>query len=362
MERSPIMGSQIVHNIFNPNIIKQADLLWYRSRSIRIYILIGISSLLVEVILRRLLIVKLDTILSTLISVMCGMILAYLLNISFNFQIPKIRKKRAFLFFLLISILSGLIQLLLFSNISITRFDYASTRFLISGCVFLIVYILHRRLSFKDYKKIGVAIYANGTENLSEIHKKIGPYPNFIHVDIVDKSFSSYSEDVTAYRLETVRALWPKHEIHTHIMSNYPSKWIKQIAGFCDIIFIHWECKENILETANQIKNGNSRAGLAITLETKFDDIIEMIDNFDTLLVLTINEPGRSGQKIDSRAFDIINDINNSPARGNFDLCIDGGINEVLSSKFDAEYLVSGSCVLNNDEPKLQIFKLQYNK
>ena len=58
---------------------------------------------------------------------------------------------------------------------------------IISGSCFIIFYFLHKKFSFKDYVKVGVAIYANGVEDINKIYEKIGPYPDFIHVDIVDK-------------------------------------------------------------------------------------------------------------------------------------------------------------------------------
>ena len=48
------------------------------------------------------------------------------------------------------------------------------------------------------------------------------------------------------YRMETIRALWPNREIHTHIMSKTPSRWIPEILNYSDLIFIHWECDEDI--------------------------------------------------------------------------------------------------------------------
>ena len=54
----------------------------------------------------------------------------------------------------------------------------------------MVAYLLHRRFTFRDFKRVGVAIYANGVENLKDIYERIGQYPDFIHVDIVDQTFS----------------------------------------------------------------------------------------------------------------------------------------------------------------------------
>ena len=97
--------------------------------------------------------------------------------------------------------------------------NFEQSRLLISGGFFLIGYFFHIKFSFKDNRKVGVAIYANGYENLNKIYKMIGPYPDFIHVDIVDKTMNLNASDSNLSKLETVKAYWPKHEINTHIMS-----------------------------------------------------------------------------------------------------------------------------------------------
>ena len=47
------------------------------------------------------------------------------------------------------------------------------SRFVIAGSFFMISYALHRKFSFREYKKVGVAIYADGVEDIKLIYKKI---------------------------------------------------------------------------------------------------------------------------------------------------------------------------------------------
>ena len=73
-----------------------------------------------------------------------------------------------------------------------------------------------RKFSFRDYKKVGVAIYANGIEDIKSIWEKISTFPDFIHVDIIDETFSNNTPNPKAYRLETIEAFWPQKDIHCH--------------------------------------------------------------------------------------------------------------------------------------------------
>lgn len=349
----------MISKIFSPLLIRTIHVLWHRSRHFRTYTLIGLISIIIEIYLRKYFINYLDAFAGTILSVFIGIIFAFCLNIYLNFTITKIRRVKAFLFFVMISLTSGIVQYIFYKIYNSSGDNYESSRFFFSGSVFLIIYFLHKRFTFKDYKKIGVAIYANGTENLRKISSKIGLYPNFIHVDIVDSSFLKNAESVKAYRMETVRALWPEHEIHTHIMSRYPSKWINEIVDYCDIIFIHIEINEDIAELLNIIKKSGTKPGIAVTMETDISKIESVLIDFEYLLLLTIENPGYSGQDFHPKAQEFISQINKFKNRKDFRLCIDGGVKLSNSVSIDAEYLVSGSTVLNNEDPKLQILKLQ---
>ena len=80
---------------------------------------------------------------------------------------------------------------------------------------------------------------------------------------------------------------------------------------------------------------------------------------FDAVLLLTIPEPGRSGQKFDMEALVYIEQLNAMQIRGNIRICVDGGVNEKIVSQLKVEDVVSGSSVLNHRNPKGQILCLQ---
>ena len=118
----------------------------------------------------------------------------------------------------------------------------------------MFAYLLHRKYSFRDFKRVGVAIYANGVENVQDIHKRVGQYPDFIHVDIVDQNFVPDADETKVYRMEVIRAFWPNREIHTHLMSKTPSQWLPEVIPYSDIIYLHSECDENIPDLLKEIR------------------------------------------------------------------------------------------------------------
>ena len=108
-----------------------------------------------------------------------------------------------------------------------------------------------------------------------------------------------------------------------------------------------------------KIKKSGKKAGIALTMETRPEDVIGLLKKADYVLLLTIPNPGSSGQKFDTEGLERIKQINSLTFRNNFILCIDGGVNENIIGILDAENIVSGSSVLKNPDPKRQIMRLQ---
>ena len=347
-------------SFLNPILESKVKSLIYRFRFLGLYIAFGFLSLLLEFFVRTYLIkISFDLITSTLLAVFSGIFLAFWTNVKFNFKIPRTRRNRALFYFVLISCFSGFIQWSLKNLFVFEYLSYELGRLIISGSVFILAYGLHRKYSFRDFKKVGVAIYANGVEDMENIYNRIGHFPDFIHVDIVDKTMNKVAEDVKTYRMETMKAYWPNTQIQTHIMSMEPSKWLDQVLPHSDVVYVHAESNENVQKLLETIKDKGKKPGLAITMATNPNEIIELLKKAVYVLVLTIPKPGCSGQKFDTDGLEKIKQINNLPFRNQFVLCVDGGINENIVNMLEAENIVSGSSVLKSTDPKRQIMRLQ---
>ena len=183
--------------------MKKINFLVYRYRFLLLYILFGFLSLVIElIIVKFLFFYNFSYFPSTLVAFLVGLLSAFFLNIRYNFHITPAKREKAFVYFFIISIFSFSIQLLLRESIQDYGYDMDVTRFLIAGSFFMISYVLHRKFSFREYKKVGVAIYADGVEDINLIFSKISNIPDFIHIDIVDKTYNLNCKDVKAYRAE----------------------------------------------------------------------------------------------------------------------------------------------------------------
>ena len=174
-------------------ITKEFSFLFYKFRHVIIYTIIGFFSIICELLIRNILIsYNIDIFVSSTISIVLGILIAFYLNIKINFFIKKNLLLKALFYYFLISVFSITFQFLInkYSNFQFNTFyKYEVERILISGAVFIFAYLLHKNFSFKNSAKLGVAIYASKETDVHNIFQKIGVYPDFIHVDIVDKIF-----------------------------------------------------------------------------------------------------------------------------------------------------------------------------
>ena len=341
--------------IIEKNFIKEINFFIYKKKHLIIYIFIGILSLLFELI-------KFfhDKSLFLHSSIFFGVVFAFYFNIKFNFNVPKLYLKRSLMYFIIISFGAYIVQFSVKKYVDFGNLSFAQTRFLISGIFFLIGYFFHLKFSFKDTIKVGVAIYANGYEDIKKIHEKIGPYPDFIHVDIIDKTMNQNAADTKLSKLEVVKAYWPNHEIHTHIMSKHPLKCLDdEIYKFSDIIYFHDEILDDKQKVIEEIQKHKKTPGLVLHCINEYDDLDNLVKDFKEILVLSIKKCGISGQNFEKKSFTLIDRLNSINNRKKFKVCVDGGVKSNLISKFSSEKIATGSNVLNNPNPKRQIMRLQ---
>jgi len=333
---------------------------FYRYRFLLLYTAFGIISLFTELLMARALIsFNVPSYISILFSFIVGLLTAFGLNIRFNFHIAQPKRQRALLYFTLISSISFLVQYFFRQKLTYVGLPMEASRFLIAGLFFILSYLLHRKFSFKEFKKVGVAIYADGVEDIKLIFDRISNISDFIHIDIVDKSFNPNCKDVKAYRAEVVRAYWQKKKIEVHIMSKTPSIWLEDLLPYVDIIYIHAEIDEDMHEVFKTIENAGVKAGIAVGISEKLESIYPFLEYVKHVLLLAIPKPGFSGQKFDMEILPWIEELNQHANRQNFEICLDGGVNQTTVKYLNVESVVSGSLILSAPNPIKNIMLLQ---
>lgn len=352
-------------NLIMANEKFNINFLLYKYKYLYKYIYIGLVSVLIELLILNFLVSKyqISFFIADITGLITGILFAFILNFYLNFKLRfnLYHVQRTFLFFLSISIFSWLSQKLIQTYLINFSNSYELNRLISSGVFFLVAYYLHRRITFKNYKKIGFALYLNKEINYKEIFKKVSNCPDFIHLDVVDNSFIHNTNKSDFNQFNKIKKYWPNLEIQSHIMSKKPSKYIEFLSKVSSIIYIHYEIDEDLNKVRKQIKKKGIKFGIAITLKTNPKNILNIIKKSDGILLLSINKPGFTGQEFQTKAFEYINYINKLQFKKNLILCVDGGINEQNNKIIDSDYIVSNSSILKSINPKQQIFKFKSN-
>jgi ribulose-phosphate 3-epimerase len=144
-----------------------------------------------------------------------------------------------------------------------------------------------------------------------------------------------------------------------HLMISPVHKYIQDYADAgADIITIHPEATENLKESIKHIRSLNKKIGVSLNPETKIDLIIDLLNEIDLVLIMSVN-PGFGGQKFMPEVLEKIKKLKKlkSEKKIEFDIEIDGGINfdnNKLAIEAGANILVSGTSVFKNNNGNIK--------
>ena len=180
---------------------------------------------------------------------------------------------------------------------------------------------------------------------------------DMIHVDVMDGHFvpnlTMGPPIIRALRQHT------KLPFDVHLMISPVHKYIQDYADAgADIITIHPEATENLKNSIQHIKSLSKKVGVSLNPETKIDLIIELLDEIDLVLIMSVN-PGFGGQKFMPKVLEKIKELKKIKDEKNleFDIEIDGGINfdnNKLAIAAGANIIVSGTTIFKNNNGNIK--------
>ena len=198
----------------------------------------------------------------------------------------------------------------------------------------------------------------------SEIKRLEEGGADLIHVDVMDGHFVP-NLTIGPPVIKTLRK-FTTIPFDVHLMISPVHKYIKDYADAgADIITIHPEATENLLNSINHIKELNKKVGVSLNPDTKTNVIIDYLDKIDLVLIMSVF-PGFGGQKFIPEVIKKIEELNQikKNKKLNFDIEVDGGINFSNSKiviEAGANILVSGTTIFkeNNGDIKKNINTLK---
>ena len=183
---------------------------------------------------------------------------------------------------------------------------------------------------------------------------------DYIHVDIMDGKFV----DNKTMPFKEMRHIYEytSKRLDVHLMVENPSKYIPLYAELnTEYISIHVEIEEDIKKDLELIRSYSIKPSLAISPDTKVQDLIPYLPYIDMILVMSVY-PGKGGQEFIKETKNKIDDIKSLIDSYKFPIIInvDGGVT-AESKKYcqKADILTSGSYIVKSDNFQEKISSLR---
>ncbi|GAB2515004.1 ribulose-phosphate 3-epimerase [Paramicrobacterium agarici] len=185
---------------------------------------------------------------------------------------------------------------------------------------------------------------------------------DLVHVDVMDNHFVPN----LTFGLPMVQRVQEVSPIplDVHLMIDDADRWAPDYAetGAFSVTF-HAEAADDPVALARRIREIGSRAGIALKPGTDPEPYLELLPEFDQVLVMTV-EPGFGGQKFMHEMMPKLRSVRTAAERAGLDiwLQVDGGVTletiEVAAEN-GADTFVAGSSVFAGGDPADQIRMLR---
>jgi len=185
---------------------------------------------------------------------------------------------------------------------------------------------------------------------------------DFVHVDVMDNHFVpnlTFGPQMVG-RLQAISPL----PLDVHLMISDADRWAPGYAelGVFSVTF-HAEAALDVVETARALRDRGSRAGLAVKPGTDIEPYLELLPEFDQVLVMTV-EPGFGGQSFMTGTMPKLRALRQAVDALGLDvwLQVDGGITLDtigIAAEAGADTFVAGSAVYGRESVEHAIGELR---
>ena len=202
--------------------------------------------------------------------------------------------------------------------------------------------------------KIAPSILSSDFSKLGEVLESLNQSgADLVHVDVMDGHFVpniTFGPPV----IKKIRH-YSKLPFDVHLMIAPVERYIKDFSDAgADIITIHPEATDNLVQSVQLIKSLGKKAGVSLNPKTDIDQLMPAIHLIDLILIMSVN-PGFGGQKFMPEVLNKVKVLRKKidEEKLPIEIEIDGGIDfETAKLAIDAgvDILVSGTTLFNNKE------------
>jgi ribulose-phosphate 3-epimerase len=185
---------------------------------------------------------------------------------------------------------------------------------------------------------------------------------DWLHVDVMDAHFVP---NLTIGRpvVKAIQRVSPV-PLDCHLMIENPERWAP---GYAEVgarnVTVHAEACRDPRAVARDIRAAGALAGLALKPETSLEHWLDVLKEYDTLLVMTV-EPGFGGQSFIDEVLPKIRRARDLVDTGHLEVMVevDGGVNGDTieqAAEAGADIFVAGSAIYGADDPAKAIAALR---
>ena len=200
------------------------------------------------------------------------------------------------------------------------------------------------------------AILTNNPADLQSMIRETESFTNYFQLDIMDGQFVP-SRCIT---WEHVASLSMKINWEVHLMVLHPEDCLQGFrqAGAERIIF-HYEATPAPHEVISRARSLGLGIGLAVNPETTVASTLSLLDEVDSVLLMTVN-PGFYGSKFIPEVMDKVAELRK--ARPDLEIGVDGGVKEnniTQIARAGVDVIYVGSAIFLQPQPGQSFHHLQ---
>jgi len=185
---------------------------------------------------------------------------------------------------------------------------------------------------------------------------------DWAHVDVMDNHFVP---NLTFGRaaVEAMARVSPI-PLDCHLMIEDPDRWAPGfVAAGARSVTVHAEAVQAPVRLARELRALGARAGLALRPATPIEPYLDLLPEFDMILVMTV-EPGFGGQAFLDVCLPKVRRTRDAVLRAGLDVWVqvDGGVSEETIERCadaGADVFVAGSAVYGADDASASIARLR---